>query len=231
MIRVLIVDDHPIVRDGLSALIGTVDGMTVVAEAGDGPSALAAVHTERPDVVLMDLHLPGTSGVEVTREISAKLPNSRVLVLTMSEDDESIVAAIRAGARGYLLKGASEEEILTALRTVAGGGAVFGGAAAERILAEISHPAGGNHPGDAGSSGGGAGRDGVFSGLTNRERDILAQLAAGLSNHAIARSLGLSAKTVANQLSVIYSKLQVTDRAQAMILARDAGLSWGPGRR
>jgi DNA-binding NarL/FixJ family response regulator len=215
VITILVVDDHPIVRDGLSALIATADNMTVVAEAGDAEAAIAAARVHRPNVVLMDLHLPGTSGIQATQQITASLPGTKVLVLTMSEDDDSLFAATRAGASGYLLKGATENEILTALETVSGGGAVFGPVVAARILGELGHVAHGDRSQRS---------EVVFPELTNREREILEWLAIGLTNHAIGRQLGLSTKTVANQLSLIYNKLHVVDRARAMILARDAGL-------
>ena len=178
MITLLIVDDHPVVRDGLAALIDTVDNVVVVAQADTAEGAIRAAQTHRPDVVLMDLNLPGASGIYATRRITQALPNTAVLVLTMSEDDESILAAIRAGARGYLLKGARQQEILTAIDTVASGGALFSPHAARHLLAQLSHPP--------------ESRDLVlpFPELTARERQVLELVGNGLCNHAIAQRSG-----------------------------------------
>jgi DNA-binding NarL/FixJ family response regulator len=205
-IRVLVVDDHPVFRDGLAALVDSSPDMTVAAVAGDGAEAvrLAAAGV---DVVLMDLNLPTLSGVAATAAIGALDPAPAVLVVTMVDDDDSVMAALRAGARGYVLKGASGAEIAAAVRTVAGGGAVFGAGVAGRVLA--------------------AGPDALRSrdpaGLTAREADVLAGIARGESNARIARSLGLSVKTVQNNVSRILDKLQVSDRTQAALKARDTG--------
>ena len=217
MITLLIVDDHPVVRDGLAALIDTVDNVAVVAQADTADRAIRAAQLHRPDVVLMDLNLPGASGIYATRRIIQALPGTAVLVLTMSEDDESILAAIRAGARGYLLKGARQQEILNAIETVAAGGALFSPHAAQRLLARLSHMP--------------ESRDVVpsFPELTARERQVLELVGEGLRNHAIAQRLGISQKTVANYLSTIFVKLHVEDRAQAILLARRAGLAVNPG--
>ncbi|TFV86247.1 response regulator transcription factor [Blastococcus sp. CT_GayMR16] len=201
MIRVLVVDDHPIVRQGLSSLLGTVTDMSVVGSAGDGETAVRLAVQHRPDVVLMDLNLPGVPGLEATRRIGREAPEAAVLVLTMVDDDDTVLAALRVGARGYVLKGAGQDELLGAIRTVASGGAVFGAGAARAVLA-------GPPPRDA------AGR------LTEREAEILALVADGRSNPEIAHELGLSLKTVQNHVSRILPKLQVRDRTQAALRMR-----------
>jgi len=204
--RVLVVDDHPIFRDGLAALVASLDDMEVAATASDGPEALEAVQREAVDVVLMDLNLPTMSGVQVTTAITA-MPNSpAVLVVTMVDDDDTVVAALKAGARGYVLKGAPGEEIAAAVRTVVAGGAVFGaGVAAQVLLLTANRPATTAQPNDD-------------AGLTEREREVLELIAAGASNPQIARALGLSLKTVQNYVSRILDKLQVADRTQAALL-------------
>ena len=201
MIRVLVVDDHPLFRDGLTGLLATVDDIEVVDAVGDGESAVRRTIELGPDVVLMDLNLPGTPGLEATRRIVAACPEVGVLVLTMVDDDGSVTAALRVGARGYVLKGAAQEEVLSAIRTVAAGGAVFGAGAAQRVLA-----------------GGRAG--GAASGLTPREAEVLALIAAGRSNGEIGRELGVSLKTVQNHVSQVLAKMQVGDRTQAALRAR-----------
>jgi DNA-binding NarL/FixJ family response regulator len=213
VITILIVDDHPVVRDGLSTLIDTVDGMTVVAQVGNAADAVAETVTYRPDVVLMDLNMPNGSGIEATRLIASRCPASKVLVLTMSDDLESINAAMRAGARGYLLKEASQKEILRAIDTIAGGGALFSPAIADAVLSQLNDSHATGHL--------------SFPDLTPRERDVLTLLARGERNHAIATTLSISTKTVANHLSNIFAKLQVEDRAHAIIAARAAGLGDG----
>ena len=198
MIRVLVVDDHPLFRTGLAGLLATVPDVEVVGEAGDGAEAVTRALQLRPDVVLMDLNLPGTPGLEATRRIVAAAPECAVLVLTMVADDTSVVAALRVGARGYVLKEAGQDEVLTAIRTVAAGGAVVGPGVAARLL---DRPA-------AGAS------------LTPREAEVLALLARGSSNAEIARELGLSLMTVQNHVSAVLTKLQVRDRTQAALRAR-----------
>ena len=207
-IAVLVVDDHPVFRDGLAALVHSLDDMSVVALAADGRQAVEAVRSRRVDVVLMDLNLPVLPGVEATARITAMPDPPAVLVLTMVDDDDTVVAALRAGARGYVLKGATGEEIAAAVRTVASGGAVFGAGVAARVLATSAAVA----PPDAAES----------DGLTAREREVLARIAEGASNAQIARALGLSVKTVQNYVSRILEKMQVTDRTQAALRARDA---------
>ena len=205
MTRVLIVDDHPVFRDGLAGLLATVPEVEVVGTAGTTEEALTAVRQAAPDVVLMDINLPGASGVEATRQATQISPATAVLVISMVDDDDSVFAAMAAGARGYVLKGASATEITAALRTVASGGAVFGAGVASRLLARTPpRPAAPAGPGD----------------LTTREREILDLLAEGASNRQIARSLGLSLKTVQNHVSRILDKLQAADRTQAALRAR-----------
>jgi DNA-binding NarL/FixJ family response regulator len=208
-IRVLIADDHPLVRDGLKAALAAQPEVQVVAEAATGSAAIREALLHRPDVVVMDLQMPDTNGVEATRELRRALPSAAVLVLTMFDDDDSVFAAMRAGARGYVLKGAEQHEIARAITAVAAGEAIFGPAVATRVLAYFATPPRASVP---------------FPELTTREREVLDQLAAGRSNQQIAQRLALSAKTVANHLSAIFAKLQVADRTQAILRARDAGL-------
>jgi DNA-binding NarL/FixJ family response regulator len=208
-IRVLIADDHPLVRDGLKAALAAVPDVEVVAEAATGQAAVREALLHRPDVVVMDLQMPDTNGIEATRELGRALPSAAVLVLTMFDDDDSVFAAMRAGARGYVLKGAEQQEIARAITAVAAGEAIFGPAVATRVLAYFAAPPHAVSP---------------FPELTSREREVLDLLAAGHNNHQIAQRLTLSAKTVANHLSAIFAKLQVADRTQAILRARDAGL-------
>ena len=209
-IRVLVADDHPIFRDGLAMLLASVDGIEVVGTAADGAEAVASAVRLQPDVVVMDVQMPKLNGVEATRRLAADAPSIGILVLTMSEDDGTVFATIRAGARGYLVKGAEQEEIVRAITTVASGGAVFGATLALRIAEFFA--AGPPAPTDA------------FPQLTAREREILDLLAAGRSNQQIAGALYLSPKTVRNNVSNVFAKLQVADRAEAIVRAREAGL-------
>jgi DNA-binding NarL/FixJ family response regulator len=205
--RVVVVDDHPVFRDGLAALVTSLPDMEVAATAADGPEAIEAVRSGGVDVVLMDLNLPTMSGVEATAAIAATADAPAVLVITMVDDDDTVVAALRAGARGYVLKGAPGDEIAAAVRTVASGGAVFGSGVAAQVLAMTG-------PGPAGPK-----RDDDAGGLTEREREVLALIAEGASNAQIARGLGLSVKTVQNYVSRILDKLQLADRTQAALYA------------
>lgn len=212
MIRVAVADDHPVVRDGLRALFASLSDVELVAEAADGREAVRAAVTERPDVLVMDLRMPDLDGTAATAEIARRAPGVAVLVLTMFEDDESVFSAMRAGARGYLVKGASQEEIWHAITAVAAGGVVFGPGVARRVLAYFAAPPTAADP---------------FPELTPREREVLDLIAAGLPNAAIATRLGLAGKTVGNHISTIFAKLQVATRAEAIIRARDAGLGRG----
>lgn len=211
-IRVILVDDHPVYREGLSMLLDSMDGVEVVATAEDGQQALEVADAVDADVVVMDVQMPRLDGIAATREITGRHPHLGVVVLTMSEDDETVFAAMRAGARGYLVKGASQHQILAAIRSVAGGELVFGAAIAQRISEFFS----------AGPATTPAAE--VFPQLTAREREVLDLLAAGRSNPQIAQTLFLSPKTVRNNVSNIFAKLQVADRAEAIVRARDAGL-------
>jgi DNA-binding NarL/FixJ family response regulator len=212
VITLIVVDDHPVVRDGLAALISSVDNLRLVATSDGGRAAVRAVRTHRPDVVLMDLQMRDGNGIDATREIVATVPGTAVVALTMSEDDRSINDAIAAGARGYLLKGATQQQIIKAIETVAAGGAWYGPEAAEQILRRFTD----SSVEDAHRA--------PLPPLTQRETQVLDLLATGRRNHQIASQLGLSTKTVANHLSVIFAKLGVDDRTQAVIRARQAGL-------
>lgn len=210
MIRILIADDHPVFRFGLRALLKTEGEMEVVGEAMTGDEAIALAASLQPDVVLMDLNMPGVNGIEATRRIAKDHPLMGILVITMFDDD-SVFAAIRAGARGYLLKGAEGEETLRAIRAVAHGESIFSPSIAHRLMNYFSNP-------QAATSAS------IFPTLTGREREILTLIAQGFTNNTIAERLYLSPKTVRNQVSTIFDKLQVAGRAEAIIKARDAGL-------
>lgn len=208
-VRVVVADDHPLFRQGLGSLIADSPDTELVGTAADGDEAVAVTLAERPDVVVMDLRMPGLNGVDATRRIVTEHPGIAVLVLTMVEEDASIFAAMRAGARGYVLKGAEPEAILRSILVVAAGDAVFGAPVVARLNRFLA---------------GGTALPGPFPDLTSRERDILMLMAAGANNAAIAARLGLSEKTVRNNVSNVFAKLQVTDRAAAVAKARDAGL-------
>jgi DNA-binding NarL/FixJ family response regulator len=210
-VRVAVADDHPVVRDGLRALLGSLPTMELVAEVTSGREAVRCAVLNSPDVLVMDLRMPDLDGVAATAEIAKVAPQVAVLVLTMFDDDESVFAAMRAGARGYLVKGASQDEIVRAVTAVAAGEAIFGPGVARRVLRYFAEP-----PRDPTET--------AFPELTRREREVLDLIARGLPNAAIADRLGLSAKTIGNHTSTIFAKLQVAGRAEAIIRARDAGL-------
>lgn len=210
-VAVLLVDDHPLFLEGMRTMIGRLDWAEVVGEAGDAEQALRVALDVQPDVVVMDLQLPKGSGIEATRAITSALPNTAVLVLTMFDDDDSIFAATRAGARGYLLKGAGRDEVVRALACVAGGEAIFGPGIARRVIAYFSEL-------------GDLGKLQPLPSLTPREREVLDMMAAGKRNADIAATLYLSPKTVRNNITNIFSKLHVADRAAAIVRAREAGL-------
>jgi DNA-binding NarL/FixJ family response regulator len=211
-IRVVVVDDHPMFRLGMAAMLGSLDGVEVSGQADTAEAAFAVVDdaTEPVDVVLMDLHLGADSGVETTRELVRRHPDLRVLVVTMLEDDDSVVASVRAGARGYLLKGATPVEVERAVRAVANGEVILGPAVAARALAQLA--------------GGSRGPASPFPSLTERELEVLDLVARGLDNTSISRRLVLSPKTVRNHVSNVLTKLAVPDRSAAIVRARDAGL-------
>jgi len=212
-IRVLIADDHPVVRRGMGALLASLDGVQVVGEVADGAAAVREAQLNRPDVVVMDLQMPVLDGVAATRRLAAAVPETAVLVLTMFEDDEAVFAAMRAGARGYLLKGAEQEQILAAIRSVVAGQVVIGPGVATRLLNHLADPP---RPEPA------------FPDLTPREREILDLIAQGRNNTTIAAQLQLAPKTVGNHISAIFAKLRVATRAEAVVRARDGGLGRNP---
>jgi DNA-binding NarL/FixJ family response regulator len=209
-LRVLIADDHPLFRQGIGTVIAAAEEMDVVGEAETGVEAIEQALALQPDVVVMDLQMPERNGIEATREIVSQSPHVAVVVLTMFEDDDSVFAAMRAGARGYLLKGADHEEIVRAIRAVCSGEAIFGSAIASRLMAYFAASPDG--PAQA------------FPELTAREREVLELIAQGRSNAEIAQRLVLSQKTIRNHVSNIFTKLQVLDRSQAIVKAREAGL-------
>lgn len=212
--RVLVVDDHPLFRFGLCTVLAGEPSVDLVGEAATGAEAIAAASRCAPDVVVMDVHLPDMTGIDATREILADRQGTGILMLTMFNDSESVFAAMRAGARGYLLKGSGQEEIVRAVHAVARGEAIFGPDIAGRVLGFFTSPP--------------PAHDVPFPELTAREREVLALLADGTSNGLIASRLCLSPKTVRNHVSSIFAKLAVADRAQAIVLARKAGLGNGP---
>ncbi|MEV7428042.1 MULTISPECIES: response regulator transcription factor [unclassified Nocardioides] len=211
-VTVVVVDDHQIVREGLVALLGALDDVEVVGAATDGREALHVVEETEPDVVVMDIQMPVLDGIEATRFITGRRPGTRVVMLTMNEDDDTVLAAIRAGASGYLLKGSGAEEVHHAVRAAAAGGMVFGASLAGRVA---SYFAGATAPATR--------ADDPFPDLTDRERTVLEMLAAGRSNDAIAAELHVSGKTVRNTVSTIYAKLHAAGRAEAIVKAREAG--------
>jgi len=210
-ISILIADDEPAFRSGLRALLKSAEELTLVGDAATGNEVIRHAFDLQPDIILMDINMPGINGIEATRRILNTSPHIGILILTMFEDDDSVFAAMRAGARGYLLKGALKAEILRAVQTVSGGGVVFGAAIAQRMMRYFAgiKPLG---PAD------------LFPELTDRESEILNLIAQGRNNTEIAQRLTLSGKTIRNHITNIFSKLQVADRAQAIVRARDAGL-------
>ena len=210
-LRILVAEDHPLFRKGMISLLSSVPDFEVIGEAATGEEAVARAAELQPDVVLMDLQMPEMNGIEATRRILQESPSVRVLVVTLFEDEDSVFMALRAGARGYVLKDSDEEEMVMAIRAVGRGEAIFSPAIAERLLAYFAAPKPAAQPQ-------------VFPTLTDREREILNLIAQGHPNPSIAKQLHLSTKTVGNYVSNIFTKLQVADRAQAIIRAREAGL-------
>jgi DNA-binding NarL/FixJ family response regulator len=210
-VRVLIAEDHPLFREGMRGRLDRVADVAVVGEAASGDEAVELAQKLEPDVILMDIKMPGLNGIEATREIQRANPQIGILVLTMFEDDDSVFAAMRAGAKGYLLKDSGGEGVVHAIRAVASGEAVFGPGVAERMIGYFSAPRA-------------AAPQRAFPELTEREEEVLSLVAQGKSNREIARQLFVSLKTVRNHVSNILLKLQVADRAQAVIRARDAGM-------
>jgi len=210
-VRVLIADDHPLVRSGMRALLGATTDLEVIGEAANGEEAIALAASLQPDVVVMDIRMPGLGGIEATRRIMERDARARVLVVTLFEDEETVFSALRAGARGYVVKEANEVELLRAVRAVADGDAIFSPSVALRLIAFFAAPL----PAPEAQP---------FPELTGRERELLGQIAQGRNNTEIAGALGISVKTVRNYISSILTKLQVRDRAQAIVRAREAGL-------
>ena len=211
-IRIIVADDHPVVRGGLVALLRTIPSLDVVGEAADGATAVRLTHEHRPDVVLMDVRMPGMDGVEATRQIREQTPESRVLILTMYDDDATVFTAMKAGAQGYLLKESEQDDIVRAVHAVVAGEAIFGPGVAARVLGYFTEPPQAvvaEYP---------------FPELTHREREVLELLAQGMKNADIATALFLSPKTVSNQLTAIFAKLQVASRGEAIVRAREGGL-------
>lgn len=209
LLSVVVADDHPMFREGLRVALMAAGGIDVVAEAATGVEAMELASLHQPDVVVMDVNMPGVNGIEATRRIVAESPHIGILVLTMFDQDENVFRAMRAGARGYLLKGAEQADIVRAVEAVARGEAIFGPTLARRLIGYFGVGSVDAQP---------------FANLTDREREVLESLARGRSNADIAAALSLSQKTVRNHVSNVFVKLQVADRAQAMIRAREAGL-------
>lgn len=218
MTRILVVDDHTLFREGLAALLETAPGMQVVGEAGTGTEALALAQQQQPEVILMDIMMPEMNGIQATRRILQARPETGIIMLTMLEDDDSLFAAMCAGARGYILKGADKAEVLATIAEVAEGRAIFGAAIATRLTRFFRQIEATPRQADI-----------AFPDLTDREREVLDLIAQGVDNQQIADSLVISPKTVSNHISSIFNKLQVADRANAIIKARQAGLGSGDG--
>ena len=207
MITVLVADDHAMVREGLRALLSSMEGYELVASASTGANAIREAVLLKPDLLVLDIGFPDLSGIEVVRRLAKAAPSLKILMLTMYDDDESILGAVRAGALGYVLKGADADDLLRAITAVAAGEAIFGPGLARRALQVLSTPP-----------------EPAFAELTRREREVLELIASGLSNLDIAAKLGLSTNTISNHISSIFSKLQVGSRAEAIVRARSAGI-------
>jgi DNA-binding NarL/FixJ family response regulator len=214
MIRILIADDHLFYREGVRTLLSTAEAMEIVGEASNGQEVVARAAELEPNIILMDLKMPGLNGIDATRQIVQKQPKMGILVVTMFDDDESVFAVMRAGARGYILKDADQEELVRAIMAVYRGEAIFSPAIAQRMMNYFS-----NLSREARSK-----ADTAFPELTERELDILEQIAEGHGNPTIANKLSLSVKTVQNYVSNILNKLQVSDRSEAIVRAREKGL-------
>lgn len=227
-IQILIADDQAITRSGLRALLASQSGIEIVGEARDGEEVIELAESLQPDVILMDLRMPVVNGIEATRLIHRTSPHIGILVLTVFDDDTSVFPAIRAGARGYLLKNTEQSELLLAIHTVASGGAIFSPGIADRILSYLSAPPA---PSPLSSL---AGTPELpkqaFDELTSREREILELIARGQTNAEIAQQLGISPKTVSNNITNVLVKLQATDRAKLMLMALEAGLGQRSGQ-
>ncbi|HEX8034483.1 MAG TPA: response regulator transcription factor [Ktedonobacterales bacterium] len=209
--RILLADDHPLFRQGLRSLLDTLPDLEVVGEARTGEQAIMLAQTVQPDLVIMDIQMPDMNGIDATRRLIQTMPHLAILIVTMFEDDASLFAAMRAGARGYVIKDAEPDDMLRAIAAVGQGEAIFSPAIAARVLSMFSSPTE-------------ATAKALFPTLTERERQILRLLAHSTTNAEIAQTLGVTTKTVANYVSTILSKLQVVDRAQAILRAREAGL-------
>ncbi|MFL7891966.1 MAG: response regulator [Anaerolineales bacterium] len=210
-IKIIIADDHTLLRDGLRALFASLSDIEVIGEAETGAEVITKAADLQPDVILMDIQMPGINGIQATRQIVSDHPQIGIIVVTMFKDDDSVFAAMRAGARGYILKGADQEEMLRAIRAVARGEALFGPEIATRLVNFFASPQSNLSPQ-------------AFPDLTSREDEVLDLIAQGLNNQAIANRLSISEKTVRNHISNIFNKLQVVDRAQAIVKAREAGM-------
>jgi DNA-binding NarL/FixJ family response regulator len=208
-VRVVVADDHGIVREGMRAVLSAVPGYELVETVANGRDAVRAAVVSRPDVIILDIQMPVLSGIDAAREIARSAPSVGVLMLTMFDDDESVFAAMRAGALGYVLKGAEAQDVIRAIEAVAAGEAIFGPAIARRALAYLSQPRSAAPP---------------LPELTQREREVLTLIASGLANSDIATRLSVSGNTVSNHISSIFAKLQVTGRAEAIARARAVGL-------
>jgi len=209
--RILIADDQAITRSGLRLLLSEADDLEIVGEARDGEEVVAMAASEQPDVILMDLRMPGVNGIEATRRIHRVSPHIGILILTVFEDDTSIFPAIRAGARGYLLKNSEQEDLIRAINTIANGGAIFSPGIAQKVLGYLTTP-----PTQVSAS--------IFDELTEREREILEYMAQGKTNSEIAAILNLSHKTISNYISNVLLKVHATDRAKLMLMALEAGM-------